>query len=131
MHKLLVGAAALLLVLHGLIHLMGTAVYVRRAQIQGLPYKTTVLGGRLDLGESGVGVFGALWALPAVGFVISALGLWAGWSFTQPLLVIVTVFSLVLTLLDWQVAYAGAVFNVVILCALLLGPWIASLLAPD
>jgi len=46
MHRLLVSLAALLLVLHGLIHLMGTTVCMRLGEIQGLPYKTMLFGGR-------------------------------------------------------------------------------------
>jgi len=48
--RTLVVIAALLLTLHGLIHLMGTAVYACRAEIKSLNYKTTVLDGRWDLG---------------------------------------------------------------------------------
>ena len=44
---------AVVLALHGLIHFMGTAAYLKLADIQGLPYKTTVLAGRWDLGEAG------------------------------------------------------------------------------
>jgi hypothetical protein len=54
MPKLALAFAAAVLVLHGLIHLMGTAVYMRLADVQGLSYKTTLLGGRLDLGENGM-----------------------------------------------------------------------------
>ena len=67
-------------------------------------------------------LFGALWVLPALGFVLSAIALLAGWASWQPLLVGVTILSLVLTALDWSTAYAGAIFNAVILCLLLLGP---------
>ncbi len=46
MSKFIMIVAVLVLALHGLIHLMGTASYMKLADIQGLPYKTTVLGGR-------------------------------------------------------------------------------------
>ena len=128
MPKLLTDVLAVLLVLHGLIHLMGLVVYMRLGRIEGLDYKTTLLGG-IDLHDLGTRIFGLLWALPALGFVAAAVALWAGWPAWQALLVGVTMLSLVLTTLDWAKTYAGAVIDVVILGAVWMGPrvlpWIA------
>jgi hypothetical protein len=114
--------ATILLALHGLIHLMGTTVYMKLGTIAALPYKTTLLGGRWDLGERGMRAFGALWAVAAIGFVVAALALLAGWAWWQPALLAVALFSLMLTALDWSNAYAGALINILILAALWLGP---------
>jgi len=124
--KTLAVIASIILVLHGLIHLMGTTAYMQLAVIQQLPYKTTVLGGRWDLGASGTAVYGALWAVAAIGFVVAAGALLAGWSWWQPVLVGVTLFSLVLTSLDWGVAYTGVFLNIIILAILWLGPHVAT-----
>lgn len=129
MFKLMVIVATIVLVLHGLIHLMGTASYMRLAEVQGLPYKTTVLGGRWDLGAGGIAAYGALWAVAAVGFVVVALAFWFGGAWWQPALVAVTLLSLVLTALDWNVAFAGAIVNLVILLWLWLGPRLRADLA--
>jgi hypothetical protein len=118
--------AAIVLAVHGFIHLMGTAVYMKLGTVEGLKYKTTLLGGRWDLGESGIQAFGALWAMAAIGFVVTALALVAGWSWWQPALLAVALFSLVLTALDWSNAYAGAIINILILAMLWLGPRIAG-----
>jgi len=67
--------AVFVLLAHGLIHIIGTVVYLRLAEVQGFAYKTTLLGGRWNLGASGMGVFGALWAVAAVGFMVAALAL--------------------------------------------------------
>jgi hypothetical protein len=115
-----------LLGLHGLIHLMGTTVYMKLGTLEGLPYKTTLLGGRWDLREDGMRVFGALWVLPAAGFVITAIAFYCGWPGWRSLLIGVTTLSLILTLLDWASAYAGAVVNVAILCGTLLLPRLLS-----
>ena len=124
--KILTMIAAIVLVLHGLIHLMGTAAYLKLAVIQQLPYKTTVLGGRWELGTGGTAVYGALWALVAVGFIVAALALLMNWHWWQPVLVGVTLFSLVLTTLDWAVAYTGVIVNIAILAMLWLGPRMTS-----
>lgn len=122
MLKIMLIVATLVLVLHGLIHLMGTVAYLKLGVIQQLPYKTTVLGGRWDLGASGIAVYGALWAVAAIGFVIAALAFWFGWTWWQPVLLGVTFLSLVLTALDWNVAFAGVILNIAILALLGLGP---------
>jgi hypothetical protein len=123
--KTMIIIAAIVLALHGLIHLMGTAVYLKLANIEGLPYKTTLLGGHWDVGERGIRVFGALWAVAAVGFVVAAVALLAGWAWWQPALVGVVLVSLVLTTLDWSNAFAGALMNSIILAVLWLGPRMA------
>jgi hypothetical protein len=82
--KTIMMIAAFLLIVHGLIHLMGTAVYARHAEIDGLSYKTILLSGRWDLGKEGMTLFGWLWVLPAVGFVIAAVALLFGWEWYRP-----------------------------------------------
>ena len=120
--KILTIIAAIVLVLHGLIHLMGTAAYLKLAVIPQLPYKTTVLDGRWELGASGIAVYGGLWAIAAIGFIVAAVALLASWNWWQPLLIVVTLLSLALTALDWDVAYTGVIVNIVILGILWLGP---------
>jgi hypothetical protein len=107
--------AAMILILHGLIHLMGTVTYMKLGTVQGLTYKTTLLGGHWDLGEGGISIYGALWAVAAIGFIVSAAALLFGWSWWKPVLAGVAAFSLALTTLDWKVASAGAILNIVIL----------------
>ena len=109
--------AAVLLVAHGLIHLIGTTVYLRLAEIEGFAYKTTLLGGRWDLGAAGIGIFGALWAVATVGFIVAAIGMLTNSSWWQPALIAVTVYSLILTALDSSLAFAGIGLNIVILIA--------------
>jgi hypothetical protein len=77
---LLVGLAAAVLALHPLIHLMGTAAYTKLADVPGLPYKTMLRGGRWDVGEQGIQLFGALWTVAAIGFVVSSVALLARWT---------------------------------------------------
>jgi hypothetical protein len=127
MLKTIIILVSLVLVLHGLIHLLGTASYLKLATVPGLPYKTTVLAGQWDLGERGSAVYGLLWAVAALGFMLVPLAFWVGWGWWQSLLVAMTVLSLLLTALDWPVAFMGVIVNIVILVVLGLGP---LLLAP-
>ncbi len=124
--KILSIVIALALTLHGLIHLMGTVTYMKLGAVQGLEYKTTLLDGRWDLGENGMTLYGALWALAAIGFVAAAVALLAGWGWHRPALMGAAVFSLALTVLDWKVAFAGAILSVLILAGLWLAPLIGK-----
>lgn len=115
---------ALVLTLHGLVHLMGTVTYMKLGNVQGLTYKTTLLGGHWNLGEKGIALYGALWALAAIGFITAAVALFAGWDWYRPALMSASVFSLALTVLDWKVAFAGVALNTIILTWLWLAPHI-------
>jgi len=110
---------ALLSGVHGLIHLMGFTAYWPLAIIQDLPYKTTLLGGKLDLGGGGMQIFSLLWLLAAVGYLVAAISLLLGKSFWAPLMLASALLSLVLCVLDWGVAYRGALIDLVILLVLL------------
>jgi len=118
MQRALVIAAAVVLVLHGLIHLMGTAAYLKLANVTGIPYKTTLLNRRWDVGDTGIRVFGVLWTVAAFGFIVAAVALLAGSTWWRSVLLAVTGLSLVLTALDWNVAFAGVFVNVAILAVL-------------
>ena len=126
MSKIFYSIAIGILILHGLIHLMGTVTYLRLGTVEGLNYKTTLLNGRWDVGKTGMAVFGALWAVAAIGFIVAAVGLIGGWTWAQAVLINVTILSLVLTALDWNTAFAGFILNVVILSVIRLGPRIAE-----
>ena len=118
MSKVLTILFAVLVILHGLVHLMGTTVYMKWDQIEALPYKTALLNGRWELGETGMKVFGSLWLIPLLGFLLSGTALLAGWSWGETVLAASALVSLVLTILDWQVAYAGIGVNIIILIVL-------------
>jgi hypothetical protein len=117
---LLYGLGAVLL-LHGAVHGLGAAAYLRLAEITGLPYKTTLLAGAWEVGPGGIRLFGVLWALAALGFVAAAAAWTAGAPGWQPLLLGVTFASLALTLLDFDVAFAGVVVNLALLAFLAFG----------
>ena len=129
MPKMLMIAAAVVLGMHGLIHLMGTVAYCRLGEIEGLPYRTTLLGGRLDVGDGRMTVVGVLWGLTAAAFVVAAVGWLAGWGGWTAVLVPATLVSLVLTSLDWSTAFRGTVVDVAILALVWLGPRLAPSLA--
>ncbi len=117
--------AALVLALHGLIHLIGFVVPWRIATLDGFPYATTALWGRLELGASGAQVLGLAWLVVAVAFVAAAVGVGGRRPWAIRLTVLAAVASLAICLLGSPAAFAGVVVNaaiLVIVAARQLGP---------
>ncbi len=126
MPKLVAAILVVLLMLHGLVHLMGLVAYWPLQEVPDLPYKTVFLGGQLDLGTGGTRLYSVLWLLAAVGFVAAGVALLKGRAWGRSLLLAVTLLSLVITVLDWSAAFRGTIINVLILAALLFGPSLAA-----
>ena len=103
------------LIIHGLIHLMGFVAYWPLATLSELPYKTTVLNGRFNLGTIGIRGFSVLWLITAVGFVIGTVGLLTEKPWWGSLLISITLLSIVITALDWGNAFRGTIISLVIL----------------
>jgi hypothetical protein len=107
------------LLLHGLIHLMGVAVYWRLAELEGLRYPAALLGGALAAPPAAVQALGGLWLAATVGFAAAAAGLLLGQAWWPALLVGTAGLSLALGALAWPDAWAGVVINALILAAML------------
>lgn len=112
-----IGLAALL-VLHGLVHLLGFVVPFGLAEVEGFPRSTTVLAGRLDLGEVAIRLAGVGWLFVAVAFVTAAVGLWLFLPWWWGLALGAVAVSAVLCALFLPTAWAGLAVDVVILAAL-------------
>ena len=105
-------------VIHGLIHLLGFVAYWPLAKIAELPYKTSLLGGRFELGAGGMRLYSILWLLCALGFVIAAIGLVAKWPFWAPLMLGAALLSIIVCIPDWSTAFRGAWIDVFFLLIL-------------
>ncbi|MGE5224445.1 MAG: ABC transporter permease [Omnitrophica WOR_2 bacterium] len=120
--KILFAGFAGLVIIHGLIHLIGFQVYARGAQVQEMPFKTSFLNGSLDLGASGTRIYGFLWLLPTLGFVLAGAGFLLHTNGWQPVLIASSLVSLVLTGIDWSNAFRGTLIDMILLGAVLLSP---------
>jgi hypothetical protein len=63
---------SVVLVAHGVAHLVGFVSSWRLVTLPDLPYRTTILGGLVDLGDAGIRVVGVLWLVTGLTFVASA-----------------------------------------------------------
>jgi hypothetical protein len=118
MNRVVIVGMSALFTIHGLVHGLGFVANWRLARIEGLPYQTTVLGGRVDVGDAGMRVLGVAFLLAAIGFAAAGWGCWTGASWWRGLLLVTTLLSLVITALEWDVAYAGTVVDLVILAGM-------------
>lgn len=114
-----------LVMIHGLIHLIGFQVYAQRGQVAEMPFKTTFFNGSLDLGITGTRVYGLLWLLPTLGFILAGVGILLHASWWQLVLIAASLVSLVLTGIDWGNAFRGALIDLVLLGAVLLSSIVA------
>ncbi len=114
-------ALALLMALHGVAHLVGFAVPWGLAHGDELTYKTTLLAGRLDVGDVGIRVVGLVWLVLAVAFVASAVGAFTQQPWWTGAATWTAVASLGMSLLSLPEARIGVPVNLLVLAALLIG----------
>jgi hypothetical protein len=112
---------AFLFIAHGIAHLPGFVVPWRLATLPGLPYKTSMINGSVQVGGMGIRILGLFWLLGALGFVLTGAATLRGYGYWPTLGVAVTLFSLVLTLLGWPEARIGTVLNLMLLTLILFG----------
>jgi hypothetical protein len=97
---------------HGLIHLIGVAVYLRLAAIEGLSYPTSLLDGALPAPPLLVRVLGVLWLAAALAFLGAAAALFFGAPSWRAIVLAASVVSFGLCALGWPDAEAGVFVNV-------------------
>ena len=106
---------AALLAAHGVAHLvgfLGSWGWLASAQV---PHRTTILLGRVDLGEVGIRLFGVLWLLLAIGFVLGGLGVAASQTGVARWLMAMAAISLMACVLAWPDARIGVAVNAAVL----------------
>lgn len=109
------------LILHGVAHLVGFVVPWRLVQVEDAPYKTTQLGGRWDIGDTGIRIVGVLWLVGALAFAAAGIGLVGGHAWWTNLTLYAAAVSLVMSILGWPDAKIGVVINILLLAFLRFG----------
>lgn len=79
------------------------------------------------MSEAGANVFGLIWLVAAVGFLVAGVAVFALLSWWWIFTFWVALLSLVVTVLGWPDSWFGVVVNVVILTYVLIGRRIAWL----
>lgn len=112
---------AILMAGHGIAHLPGFLVSWQLRSFPELPFRTTIFGASLDVGEAGIKMIGAVWLAVGVGFIVLAGATLARAAWWQPFAYALIALSTVLCLAGWPDARLGLVANAVILLLILAG----------
>ncbi len=112
---------AVVAVLHGLVHLMGLFAYFPLAKIAELPYKTALLSGRWEIGVDGMRVYSIFWLLAALGFCVGGILMLVKSPIWVPVIFVSSVLSMIICVLDWQVAFRGFWIDLFFLIVVFLG----------
>jgi hypothetical protein len=113
-------ALALLMALHGIAHLVGFFGAWRLAP-QTVPYASSVLGGRLEMGDAGIRLLGAFWLLVAIGFWVASAAALTDRPWWSSMAIGVAIASLLLSLVQWPESRIGVLVNLVIIAAIVHG----------
>jgi hypothetical protein len=103
-----------LLLVHGFAHLVGFLVPWKLAKLDEMPYKTTLLGGRWDVGDAGIRGMGVLWLLVGGGIFVLGGTLALTGVISGHLLLGLSLVSAILCVLGWPDSKLGLPVNVVI-----------------
>jgi Family of unknown function (DUF6920) len=104
-----------LCVIHGFAHVVGLVVPWRLVTVAEQPYRTTVLQGRIDLGDWGIRLYGLGWLVLALCFLIAAIGIMFRSSWWLAWLEAVCVVSVIFCALSWPDARIGIPANILVL----------------
>jgi hypothetical protein len=109
-----------LMLLHGIAHLPGVLTSWRLAVFADAPYHTAVLGRRLDVGDAGMRVLGALWLAAGLGLMLSAVGAVIHHEQWLALALASTLLSTMLCTLEYPAAHIGWWTNAALLSGLVI-----------
>jgi len=109
------------LILHGLIHLLGFLTGWKLVNIDDIPHRTTMLAGKVNIGEAGARILGVLWFLAAIAYIVAGVGLFILAPWWLGATIGVTWFSLLLCLLGFPDSQFGLYIDVILLAYLYLG----------
>ncbi len=114
-------ALAVLLVIHGVAHLVGFTVPWGLTVLEEMPYRTTLLAGRVDVGDAGIRLVGGLWLVMSLAFGIAAVAVLAGAEWWSRLTLWAVILSMLMCVIGWPGSRFGLLVNLLILVVLLVG----------
>lgn len=108
-------AISALLGAHAVAHLVGFVVPWRLVSASDVPYRTTILGGLIDIGDAGARALGVVWLIVAVALGVVACGVLVRASWWPGLTVRLLGVSLTLCVIGWPDSRFGILANGLIL----------------
>jgi hypothetical protein len=112
------------LFIHGFAHLVGFVVPWKIAQLEEIPYKTTLLNGNFDLGDFGIRVIGILWLLIALSFFVSSYLIITQNPIWFIFTIVLILVSIIFCILGWPDSKIGIFANFFILLVIFILQWL-------
>lgn len=109
----------ILLLLHGIAHLVGFVVPWQLTKNSRQAYKTTIIGGR-DVGPSGIRLIGIFYLVLALAFAGMAVGAWMESLWWPRYTLFISGMSLFMCIVNWPDTKIGLVLNLVIIAYLMI-----------
>ncbi|NIM94204.1 MAG: ABC transporter permease [Anaerolineales bacterium] len=106
---------------HGIAHLVGFVSPWRIMESEEMPYKTTLLNGRVNVGDVGIRVVGLLWLIAALAFIAAGVGVIILQPWWSTLALTTAIYSLILSVLGWPDSRIGVLIDILIIVFLVLG----------
>ncbi len=121
-------AIGIYMFVHGFAHIVGFLVSWQLIKDKDSPYKTTVLGGKLDLGDTGIRIMGLFWLLTGAAFFLMTYGVIAQTAWWNSATFYIAYFSLFMSIVAMPDTKYGIMANILLLLFLWIAPglgWIA------
>jgi len=110
---------AFVLFAHGVAHLVGMAGSWKLATFPDVPYQTSIVAGRIEVGDAGMRVVGALWLFAGLLFIVAAAGVATTMPWAFRLTGICIAFSLAMCVTGWPQAHIGLWLNLALAAVML------------
>lgn len=115
-------AVGIYMFVHGFAHIVGFLVTWKLVEDKDSPYKTTILDGKLDLGDKGIRILGIGWLLLGMAFFLMTYAAIAETAWWRAATLYVTVLSLILSILNLPDTKYGLMANILLLLFLWIAP---------
>jgi hypothetical protein len=112
---------AVVIIIHAVAHLVGFVVPWKIAKLDEMPYKTTVFGGKYNVGDKWIRVIGLFWLAASILFFVAVAGIFLELHWWKSLVVGASVFSFLLSIIGLPDSRIGIWFNVLLILFLIIG----------
>jgi len=111
------------IIIHGFAHLVGFVVPWKIAQLEDMPYKTTLLKGSINVGDTGIRIVGVFWLIIALAFFLSAYLIITQNPLWFNFLIVITLVSFIFCILSLPDSKIGVLANFFIALFIFILQW--------
>jgi hypothetical protein len=115
-------AVGIYMFVHGFAHIVGFLISWELVNDKDTPYKTTILAGKFDIGDTGIRLLGICWLLTGVAFFVLSYGVIIQTAWWQENAFYAIGFSLFLSILGLPDSFYGILANILLLLFLWYAP---------